>query len=514
MAKRYPIGVQKFPKLINGGYYYIDKTALIYELVTNYDNVFLSRPRRFGKSLLTSTLECYFQGRSDLFKNLEIYKLEKEWKQYPVLHFDMSTIKVATADGILSELNLKLKAYEKLYGKDEDEILPSQRLGGIITRAMEKTGTPPVVLIDEYDKPVLDVSGDDDKVKDVKAVMRAFYAPLKAADLRFLFITGVTKFSQMSIFSELNNLEIISMQSEYAAICGITEEEMLRDLDEGIQEMADFKGWTKEECIAKLKRNYDGYHFSYDSPDVYNPFSLLQALKQRNLNPYWYASTPSYIIEYMKKFHVKPQTLGLQKSYASSFDVSIEDAKSITPILYQSGYLTIKGYSDSDGEEYTLDIPNNEIREGLMKNMISYLGAGDEPAALALVNNMRKALDVDDFDKVMKLLQTYLGTVPYTSVKDCEGHYQSLLYVIFSLMSKDVQVEARTAQGRVDAVVESPKYIYLIEIKLNKSADMAIEQIDLKSYGDKFALDTKPVKKVGVNFSTRTRNIKDWKVAE
>jgi len=513
MALLYPIGIQDFDDIVNDGYVYIDKTALIYDMVKSYKKVFLSRPRRFGKSLLASTLDFYFQGRSDLFENLEIYKLEKEWKKYPVFHFDMSTIKVATADGILSELNLKLKAYEKLYGKDEDEILPSQRLGGILVRAKEKTGLPPVVLIDEYDKPVLDVSGDADRLKEVKAVMRAFYAPLKAARLRFLFITGVTKFSQMSIFSELNNLKVISMLPKYASLCGITEEEMLRDLNEGIQKMADLKGWTKEECIAKLKRNYDGYHFSYQSPDIYNPFSLLQAIESTEIEKYWYASTPSYIIEYMKRFHIKPQTLGQQMSYTSTFDVSIEDAESITPILYQSGYLTIKGY-DSDRDEYTLDIPNNEIREGLMENMITYLGAGERQAALVLVNDMRKAFNDEDFDKVMKLLQTYLGTVPYTAVKDCEGHYQSLLYVIFSLMSKNVQVETRTAQGRVDVAVESPKYIYLIEIKLNKSADMAIDQIDLKNYADKFALDTKPVKKVGVNFSTKTRNITDWKIME
>jgi len=317
----------------------------------------------------------------------------------------------------------------------------------------------------------------------------------------------------MSIFSELNNLKVISMLPKYASLCGITEEEMLRDLNEGIQKMADLKGWTKEECIAKLKRNYDGYHFSYQSPDIYNPFSLLQAIESTEIEKYWYASTPSYIIEYMKRFHIKPQTLGQQMSYTSTFDVSIEDAESITPILYQSGYLTIKGY-DSDRDEYTLDIPNNEIREGLMENMITYLGAGERQAALVLVNDMRKAFNDEDFDKVMKLLQTYLGTVPYTAVKDCEGHYQSLLYVIFSLMSKNVQVETRTAQGRVDVAVESPKYIYLIEIKLNKSADMAIDQIDLKNYADKFALDTKPVKKVGVNFSTKTRNITDWKIME
>jgi len=390
MAQLYPIGIQDFDEIIDDGYVYIDKTSLIYDMVKRYKRVFLSRPRRFGKTLLTSTLDFYFQGRSDLFKNLEIYKLEKEWKQYPVLHFDMSTIKVATAEGILSELNLKLKAYENLYGKDEDEILPSQRLGGIIKRAKEKTGMPPVVLIDEYDKPVLDVSGDTEKIKDVKAVMRAFYAPLKAARLRFLFITGVTKFSQMSIFSELNNLKVISMLPKYAALCGITEEEMLRDLDEGIQEMADSNEWTKEECIAELKRNYDGYHFSYDSPDIYNPFSLMQAIESAEIEKYWYASTPSYIIEYMKKFHIKPQTLGPQKSYTSAFDVSIEDAESITPILYQSGYLTIKGYN-KDRKEYTLDIPNNEIREGLMENMITYLGAGLKPAALDLVNDMRDA---------------------------------------------------------------------------------------------------------------------------
>jgi len=484
---------------------------LVYDLVNNYRNVFLHRPRRFGKSLLTSTLECYFQGKKELFEGLAMEKLETEWKEYPVLHFDMSDLSSDSIADLKETLAGQLEDYEQIYGIGNPAKALGLRLKKLIKAANKSTGMPPVVLIDEYDKPVLGTISDKERMDEVRKIMQNFYAPLKASNLRFLFLTGITKFSQMSIFSELNNLEIISMLPRYAALCGITEEEMLRDLDFGIQEMADANGWTKEECIAKLKNNYDGYHFSHTSPDIYNPFSLLQAIESGEIEKYWYAVTPSYIIEYMKKFDIKPQTLGRQKSYASAFDVSIQDAVSITPILYQSGYLTIKGY-DPNREEYTLDIPNNEIREGLMQNMVTYIGAGSLTAALSLVNDMREAFNDDDFDKVMKLLQTYLATVPYTSIKDCEGHYQSLFYVLFSLMSKNVQVEVRTPQGRVDLVVESPKHIYLIEIKLNKSADMAIDQIDLKHYADKFSLDTKPVKKVGVNFSSETGNITDWKV--
>jgi len=513
MALKYPINVYDFSEMIDDGYLYVDKTGLVFNLVTNYKKVFFGRPRRFGKSLLTSTLDYYFQGRSDLFKNLEIYKLEKDWKKYPVLHFDLSTGLITDAAKIESDLNIKLLKYEKVYGKGEGEIDPGQRLGGIIERAAEKAGMKPVVLIDEYDKPVLDVLGDKDKLKEVRTVMQNFYAPLKAAKLRFLFITGITKFSQMSIFSQLNDLEVISMLSEYASLCGITEEEMLRDLDEGIQDMADDKGWTKEECFKKLKENYDGYHFSHKSPDVYNPFSLLQALKKHELGSYWYASTPSFLIEQMKKFNVSPQLLGRQQSYASAFDVSIEDMQSITPLLFQSGYLTIKGYIE-DPETYFLDIPNKEVRIGLMECMVSFLGIDSVIPARKLADDMYVAFKTEDFDKVMQLLQTYLATVPYTTIKDSEGHYQSLLYVLFSLLSKNVQVETRTSRGRVDVVVESPKYIYLIEIKLNKSAEDALEQIDLKQYADKFSLETKPIRKVGVNFSKKTRNITDWKIVE
>jgi len=507
-SMKYPIGVQSFERIREQGYTYIDKTELIYDMVNSYDNVFLSRPRRFGKSLLTSTLECYFQGRKDLFEGLAIEKLEKEWKEYPVLHFDMSGIGVK--GDVEENIVNQLRNYEKLYAVDYIATSLDVRLTNVLAAAKEVTGMPPVVLIDEYDKPVLEVIGDKGKMEDVRDTIQTFFAPLKGANLRFLFLTGITKFSQMSIFSRLNNLKNISMMPKYSALCGITEEEMLRDLDEGISKMADVNDWTKEECVENLKRNYDGYHFSHTSPDIYNPFSLLQAVESAEIGSYWYAMTPTFIIEQMKRYDVMPQDIHRKTCWEGDFDVPIEDMKSITPLLYQTGYLTIKDFKKP--QEYTLDIPNVEVKDGLMKSLLPYLNPCQKITASEIIRNMRDAFYDDDFDSVMKHLQTYLSTVPYTSVKDSEGHYQSLLYVLFSLMCNYVQVEVRTPQGRVDLLVETPQFIYLVEIKLNKSADLAIDQINLKHYADKFSLDTKPVKKVGVNFSTETRNITDWKV--
>jgi len=518
MEKLYPIGIDTFSEIIDGGYVYIDKTDLVYDLANRFKNVFLSRPRRFGKSLLTSTFEAYFSGREDLFRGLKLHNKETQWKKYPVLHFSFNGVMVETVRDLQDYINDMLADYEKQYGIASPARTSNLRLKHLIKAAVEHTGMPAVVLIDEYDKPMLDVVGNKSLTESVRKKMQNFYSPLKncGKDLRFLFLTGVTQFSQVSIFSQLNNLEIISMNSDYAAVCGITEEELKNNLNEGIQEMAVAKGWSKEECLKKLKEEYDGYHFSPGLPDIYNPFSLMQALKNRKIKAYWFThSTPTFLLTQMRRFNAKPQTFSRQRSYPSTFEKSIDDANSITPLLYQSGYLTIKDYIE-DPETYILDIPNKEVRVGLMECMVSYLGAGDSVPARDLANDMYLAFKEDDFDKVMNHLKKYLSTVPYTSgaKKDCEGHYQSLLYVLFSLMSINVQVEARTPQGRIDVVVESPKYIYLIEIKLDKSADKALEQINLKDYPARFALTGKPVRKVGANFSRKTRNITDWKIED
>lgn len=515
--KRYPIGIQTFETIREGNYLYVDKTSYVYELARSFKFVFLSRPRRFGKSLLTTTFKSYFEGCKDLFEGLKAGELEKDWTKYPVLHFDMSTAKHVEEEQLKSELNFKLLQYEKIYGRDEGEVDLNQRLQGLIKRAVAQTGQKVAILIDEYDAPLLDVLTDDDRLAKLRQIMRNFYSPLKAcdADLRFVFLTGITKFSQLSIFSELNNLKNISMMPEYAAICGISEEELYSNFKEEVAVFAAENELTVDEAYAKLKRNYDGYHFAGKSPDIYNPFSLLQALQDRSTGSYWFSSgTPTFLLEQMKRFGVKPEDVKRQEAWSSSFDAPTEGMTSILPLMYQSGYLTIKGY-DRNIDRYVLDIPNGEVRLGIMNSMLPYVMSNrDVIPAQNMVTDMYAALRQDDFATVMEKLKTFLGTIPYTQNTNYEGHYQSMLFVIFSLMCKYVDVEVHTPQGRCDIVLESPNKLYIIELKLNGSVKAAEEQINLKDYDERFALSEKPVVNVAVNFSAETRNVADWKILE
>lgn len=517
-TKKYPLGIQTFSDIIEDDYVYIDKTEYVYKM-TRSKYVFLSRPRRFGKSLLASTLEAYFKGRKELFKGLAIDKLETEWTKYPVLHFDMSSAKHGNIEDLESELNLMLLQYEKIYGKGEGEVKPNQRLMGLIERAHIKTGEQAVVIIDEYDAPLLDVMHEEQNLKDIRKVMQDFYSPIKKSDkhLRFVFITGITKFSQLSIFSELNNLNNISMDEEYAGVCGITEEEMLSNLDDGIMALAERQELTKEGAVKALKDNYDGYHFAWPSPDVYNPYSLLFALSKRNLRAYWFTSgTPTYLIEMLRKFHVTPSRLCTPiKALASGFDAPTERMTSIVPLLYQSGYVTIKEL-DPMVELYTLGIPNREIRIGLMESLLpNYLGMSAVEGG-AITAEMQRALLQDDINQMFKLLQDYLGTVPYVNdvnaAENKEGHWQQMLYVIFSLLGATCDVEVHTPKGRIDLVARTASKLYIIEVKLNKSVEEAMNQIDLNEYDRRFKFCGLPVVKVGVNFDQQERNITDWQV--
>ena len=478
----YPIGIQTFSKLREGNYVYVDKTELVYRMTHGASGyIFLSRPRRFGKSLLTSTLHSYFEGRKDLFEGLAIECLEKEWTSYPVLHFDMSTAK----------------------HMDKDRL---------IKRAYAQTGQKVVVLIDEYDAPLLDVVHEEKELPKLRDVMRNFYSPLKACDpyLRFVFLTGITKFSQLSIFSELNNIKNISMLPEYAALCGITEEEMREQMGEGIGRLADNLGVSPEGALGALKSNYDGYHFTWPSPDIYNPFSLLNALADSKLNSYWFGSgTPTYLIEMLNKYHVKPQQIGARKVLAESFDAPTERMVDITPLLYQSGYITIKDYS-SLTNLYTLDIPNKEVRMGLMKSLLPNYLHQYTADGLTTVALLFEAISGERMDDALRLLQTFLSTIPQCDNTDYEGHYQSLLYTIFSLLGMYVDVEVRTPKGRVDMVMRTPTTLYVMELKLNRTADIALEQINLRNYPERFALCGLPIVKVGINFDSERHTLGDW----
>ena len=515
VLKKYPVGIQTFSELITKGYLYIDKTEYVYRMThSNSKYMFLSRPRRFGKSLLTSTLRTYFEGPKELFEGLAIEKLETEWTQYPVLHFDMSLGKHLDKDALNRYLHNMLENNEIRLGITTREAQDTNiRLTNLIMDAYAKYGKQVVVLIDEYDAPLLDVVHEERDLPTLRNVMRNFYSPLKACDpyLRYVFLTGITKFSQLSIFSELNNIDNISMDGMYAAICGITEEEMRTQMDVDLDAFAEKTGMDKEQLVEKLKSYYDGYHFTWPSPDIYNPYSLMNAFGKGELNAYWFGSgTPTYLIEMLRKFHVMPQQIGGRKVRRENFDAPVERMTNVTPLLYQSGYLTIKDYIPF-AQLYTLDIPNQEVRLGLMNNLMQNYVPDTEPVG-TLLGLMAEQLHTENMDGALRLLQTFLSTVPYTDNTDYEGHYQQVLYIIFSLLGYYVDVEVHTPRGRVDVVMRTAHTLYIIEVKLDKSADEAMEQIDLKNYPERFALCGLPIVKVGINFDSERNTIENWTI--
>ncbi|HCJ26001.1 ATP-binding protein [Bacteroides koreensis] len=515
LQRLYPIGIQTFSKIREGNYLYIDKTEYVYRMTHSASSyMFLSRPRRFGKSLLTSTLHSYFSGRKELFHGLAMEKLEKEWTEYPVLHFDMSTAKHADSEQLLQELNLKLYGYEQIYGRLEEEVNPNQRLMGLIKRAYEQTGKKVVVLIDEYDAPLLDVVHERENLDVLRNIMRNFYSPLKACDpyLRYVFLTGITKFSQLSIFSELNNIKNISMDEPYAAICGISEDEIRLQMKDDLGGLAKKLEITPEEALMKLKENYDGYHFTSPSPDIYNPFSLLNAFADGKFGSYWFGSgTPTYLVKMLNKFGVKPSEIGRRQLKSSVFDAPTETMTDAVPLLYQSGYITIKDYNKML-DLYTLDIPNKEVRLGLMESLLPYYVNNKTPEATTMVAYLFYDIQNGDMDAALHRLQEFLSTIPYCDNTRFEGHYQQVFYIIFSLLGYYVDVEVRTPRGRVDIVLRTKTTLYVMELKLDKSAGEAMEQIDLKNYPERFALCGLPVVKVAVSFDSERCTIGDWEI--
>ena len=517
--KRYPIGIQTFDKIRTEDRLYIDKTEYVYRMAHSDSNyIFLGRPRRFGKSLLVSTLQSYFEGKKELFKGLAIEKLEQDWTEYPVLHFSMAMGKHMEKEQLERYLLYIIGLNEKKFGIENDAVDPNVRLASLIMNVYRRTGKKVVVLIDEYDAPLLDVAHEDDNLKDLRNIMRNFYSPLKDCDpyLRFVFLTGITKFSQLSIFSELNNITNISMNREYSGICGITKEELLTQMSDDIDELAKSLGSTRETAIEELKTNYDGYHFSAQSSDIFNPFSLLNCFANQDFGSYWFASgTPTYLINMMRKFHVLPATLGKMYAKSSAFDAPTENMTAITPLLYQSGYLTIKDY-DKTSKLYTLDLPNKEIKVGLFESLLpNYLEGMFAQNGDVTIAQMSVLIRQDDMDGALQLLQTFLGTVPYCNVTNHEGHYQQMLFIIFSLLTGYVvDVEVHTPNGRVDIVMLTATRLYIIELKLNRDAQTALQQINIKNYAQRFALCGKPIVKVGINFDSAQGNIEDWIIEE
>ena len=504
-TKLYPIGMQTFSEIREEDFLYVDKTEYIYRMThTSGKYFFLARPRRFGKSLLVSTMQSYFEGKKELFKGLAIDKLEKEWTEYPVLHFDMSGGKHMEPEQLKLYLGYILEDKEKEWGINEPRIGANNRLIDLINTAYEKSGKQVVVLIDEYDAPMLDVAHEKEQLDVLRNIMRNFYSPLKysEAKLRFVFLTGITKFSQLSIFSELNNITNVSMHQEYAGICGITKEELLDKFDEDIDVLAGRLGLTHEQALSKLKENYDGYHFTWPSSDIFNPYSLLNCLAEGQMNSYWFGSgTPTYLLNMMRKYDFTPIDLGEQMDASKDdFDAATETMTTIMPLLYQSGYITIKNY-DPETELYTLALPNKEVRIGLYRSMLPHYLAAKSAMCNTTVAKMSALINKGNMDGALQLLKTFWETVPYCDNTDYEGHYQQTMYIIFALLTNfRILVEQHTFRGRTDITMETKDTIYVIELKFNKSAQEALDQINNKHYADAFALRGKTVEKIGMNF--------------
>ncbi|MGM9706585.1 MAG: ATP-binding protein [Prevotella sp.] len=525
---KYPIGIQSFDRIIENGYVYVDKTALVYDLVTTGTIYFLSRPRRFGKSLLVSTLENYFLGNKELFRGLAIDSLETEWNTYPVFHLDFNGKNFTSPMELKESIESFVAKSEEIYGKDKLSNTLGDRLAYVFEQAHKKTGRRAVVLVDEYDKPLLDVmntgipspivEGDIKTLEDYnREILKGFYSVFKLADkhLQFVLLTGVTKFSQISVFSGFNQPNDISYDAHYEAICGITKDELLSVFKEQIKELGVANRMTEEETIAKLKYKYDGYHFSDDMIDVFNPFSLLNCFAKNKFNDFWFATgTPTYLVRLLANNNEHVNELAGKEYTAAEFvDYKATQQKPL-PMLYQSGYLTIKGY-DPDFSLYRLDFPNEEVRIGMLSLLASDYFS-DENYSNSWLVDVTKALRRGDLELFKLQLTSFLSNISYRfqrkqDERECERHFQYTFYLILQLLGKyNTYVEKETSQGRIDCVLECPDYVYIFEFKLNSNAAVALKQIQEKGYALPYATDKRKLFQVGISFSSETGTVNDF----
>ena len=513
MQERYfPIGIQSFEEIRKYDAIYVDKTPWVYRLAKTGKYYFLSRPRRFGKSLLISTLAAYFEGRKDLFDGLAMAALEKDWVKYPVLRFDLSRSKVSSHENMINLLDSLLSSLEAVYGCGNAEREKfGLRLSELITATKMQSGENVVVLIDEYDAPLLDTMHNKDLFADVRQQLRKFFSPLKEADdkLRFVFITGISKYSQLSIFSELNNLKTITMNDEYAAICGITKEELVEQLEPEIQVMAEKLKITPNAVVQRLRKKYDGYHFAEESPDIFNPFSLLNSLSNKDFKNYWYSTgTPAHVTEMLANYSIRPEELEGFAAGEMDFYVAFEQAETPIPILYQSGYLTIKRF---DGYDYILGFPNEEVRVSFLKGLATYYTKKTATENNSVIQKILRAIRNHDIDAALTTLRSFFSSIPYDAEKQDEHHYKTVFYLIFRLASEYcVRTEERSAAGRCDALIETNDTIYLFEFKQDGTAEEALRQIDDKGYAIQYDAGAKTIVKVGVNFEKDKRTIERW----
>ena len=512
---KYPIGIQTFANIINEGFLYVDKTALVYKLANDSKYYFISRPRRFGKSLLVTTLEAYFQGRKELFEGLAISELEKDWKQYPVLHIDLNAERYSDTQALISIMERHLHLFESVYGHDPLEKTLADRFIGIIRRAYEQTGKQVVILVDEYDKPLLEAIGNPELQNEYRKILKSVYGVGKTMDsyIRFAFFTGVTKFSKVSVFSDLNNLKDISLDDRFAEICGITEKEIRDNLDAQVGEMAEYNEMSKDECYEKLKKQYDGYHFSKRSVGIYNPFSLLNALDSRDFGDFWFASgTPTFLVETMKRNHYDLERLTCEDATADLLGSLDSIDTNPIPLIYQSGYLTIKGYNPRF-MTYRLGFPNEEVERGFSRFLFRYYTPVSQGKD-SFIKDFVMAIEAGQVEKFMSLLETLFAGQDYLLAGDAELYFHNAVALIFKMVGFYTDTERHTSDGRMDMVVQTADYIYLFEFKLDKSVEEALAQIEKREYALPFAHDPRKLYKIGVNFSSETRRIESWKVVE
>ena len=510
----YPIGIQSFEEIRNGGYVYVDKTAIIYRLTSTGKYYFLSRPRRFRKSLLVSTMEAYFSGRKELFEGLAIESLEKEWTEYPVLHLDLTGSRYTSVSDLIEKLDQHLSAWESTYGVTDKRNDPSARFSDVIDNACNKTGQKVVILIDEYEKPIIDNIDNPELMEQFRRELQGFYSVIKGKDnaIRFAFLTGVTKLGKMSIFSGLNNLNDISMDARYADICGISEQELKSYFGESVKTLAKMNGLSEEECYKKLASMYDGYHFHYRSPGIYNPFSLLNTFNANEFRMYWFETgTPTFLVRYLKQGNYNLDNIAKN-------DVSVETltgANYVSPapitLMYQAGYLTIKDY-DQRFNTYNLDYPNEEVKSGFL-NSLSHLYApalaGGELSVYQFIRDIEKG----DIESFMNRLTAFFAGNSYMIQGDLELYFQNVMSIMLKMMGLYVKTEYQTSNGRIDIVFDTDKYVYIIELKRDESAEIALKQIEEKGYEKPFLASGKQIIKLGINFSSETKTIDGWNVA-
>ena len=507
--KKLPIGIQSFESLRDDDYLYIDKTRLVYELAQNGKYFFLSRPRRFGKSLLLSTLKAYFEGKKNLFEGLAIMELEQEWKQHPVLHLDLNTGDYTSVEGLWAMFRGHIEQWEHQYG-----IVPTQddlprRFVNLIN-SMDDV----VILVDEYDKPLLQTMEDVELQDRFRTILKSMYSVLKTCDahLRFALLTGVSRFSHVSIFSDLNNLRDITLNNAYATICGITEEELRADFAEHIADLAAKKSITVEAVLAKLKEKYDGYHFTASMVDVYNPFSLLNAFADGEIRSYWYQSgTPTFLIKRLENNHVEIPEFSEGKLAASNLADTDSVGDNWLALFFQTGYLTIKGY-DEVFDSYYLGFPNREVEEGFMKSLIPHYTRQNDNKTTTFIQGAYKALMGGDPEAFLRHMQSFLAGVPYELVRPNENWYQTVVYLLCRLLGFYTQAEYHTSRGRVDMVLQTPYYIYVFEFKIDLPVEVASRQIEERDYALPFASDPRKLFRVAVSFSTEKRNIDGWQI--